>query len=238
MKHQSDMLPGRFLSLLLGALFILAAASAINAQSGRKIPKRQPNSDPPLSAPSEPPVAPPAEPRPTEQKPADQSNKEAIPVLVAKYKPNINSSTIYTNLVIDGFMARMASVKAVKAQAGNRELNRKQASDAAKASANTYVVWIELLVDTVDTEHAQSSIGYVNPNYLYVDYVVFAPGTGKSKTSGHVYQRRGRIGGVNLPGQTPGTVGAAEYALRRAGEETADRVLDTLDLLAPPVIRH
>ena len=232
MKHKSVLLPGRGFGLLLCLALILSAASLAAAQSGRKISKRPPTAAPPTldtqtTTPSEPPITP--------SQPA-QDARPAIPILVVRYMPNMNSSTIYTSIVIDGFMARMANFKGVKVQEG-MEMNRKHASDTAKESQDRYVVWIELLVDTVDEENARAGIGPVSPYYLYVDYVVFEPGTGKQKASGHVYQRRG-IGAGRGPLPVPNTSGAADYTLRKAGEETADRVLDKLNLLAPPVIRN
>lgn len=232
MKHQSVLLPGRSFSFLLCLMLIISAASFVDAQSGRKISKRPQTpapqtTDTQTTVSSEPPITP-SQPQ--------QNAKPGIPILVVRYLPNMNSSNIYTSIVIDGFMARMANARGVKVQAGT-EMNRKHASDTAKESQDRYVVWIELLVDTVDEESARMSVGPVNPYYLYVDYVVFEPGTGKQKTSGHIYQRRGIAAGQG-PLPVPNTSAAADYTLRKAGEETADRVLDKLNLLAPPVIRH
>src|SRR5215467_3233908 len=68
---------------------------------------------------------------------------------------------------------------------------------------------------------------------FYVNYVVFAPGADKTKASGHVYQRNRGAGGVPYPGQSPRTSSSAEYSLKYAGRETADRVLDSLGILGP-----
>ena len=225
MRHRSVLLPGRGFSLLLCLVLIFSAASLSDAQSGRKVPKRTQPPDPQTTTPSEPPITTPQ---------PEQNAKPALQILVTKFLPNVNSSNVYTDIVIEGIMARLAHMKGIKVQVG-REMNRKQASDAAKESDDRYVVWIELLVDTVDQERA--SYGQVSPYYLYVDYAVFTPGTGKQKTAGHVYQRRG-IGAGQGPLPVPNTSGAADYTLRKAGEETADRILEKLDLITPPVIRH
>jgi hypothetical protein len=132
-----------------------------------------------------------------------------------------------SNIVMDGFMERIQTSNAVKARTG-RDMNRKEASDYAKSSADTYVVLIQLDVDPAYSN--RDRMGYVDPASLYVDYVVFTPGTGKTKSSGHVYQRRGVTGGSPLPGPMPRTTAGAEYSLRYAGRETADRVLDALGL--------
>jgi hypothetical protein len=126
---------------------------------------------------------------------------------------------------MEGFLERMQTSNSVKVRPG-RDMNRKEASDYAKASADTYVVLIQLDVDPAYSN--RDRMGYADPYTLYVDYVVFAPGTGKSKSSGHVYQRRGAMGGSPLP--LPRTTAGAEYSLKNAGRETADRVLDALGL--------
>ena len=131
------------------------------------------------------------------------------------------------NIVIEGFLERMQRSATVKVRAG-KDMNRKEASDYAKSSEDNYVVWLQLESDTA----SGAGGAWEDPNNLYVDYVVFAPGTGKSKTSGHVYQRtRGAI-------QMPRTTSGAEYTLRRAGAETAERVLSSLGQAGPPIIHN
>jgi hypothetical protein len=208
----------RLAALVLCALLLSAAAGMAAAQSGRKPPKRPTSPDPLPPTPSEPPI----------KQPEARDQKPKIPVVIVKYLPNINSSSIYSNVVIEGCARRLNDSAAVEVRAG-KEMNRKQASDYAKSTEDVYVVWIQLQADVADMDRA--SIGYVDPRYLYVDYIVFAPGTGKQKTSGHVYQRSRRMGGARLPGNSPSV---AEYELREAGRETADRVFDALGLARPP----
>ncbi len=70
---------------------------------------------------------------------------------------------------------------------------------------------------------------------LEVDYVVFAPGTAKVLTSGRTYENSYRKGPVSV-GRPRGTTlpSYRESALRRAGEEAADRILKSLHLSDPP----
>jgi hypothetical protein len=113
-------------------------------------------------------------------------------------------------------------------------VNRKEASDAAKKSSDTYVLWFQLRSDAgFNSEPGMTSSEYLRD--LYVDYTIFAPATGKQKTMGHVYPRQRLPGGVGLPAPTA-TPWGAEYMLRRAGRETADRLLDILGLSRPPDI--
>ena len=219
MRLKSLISPRRAGGLLLCALLMLNVIPLAEGQSGRRVPKRPTAPDPLPPTSSEPPIQPP-------NQQSSQNEKNRIPVLVVKYLPNISSSSMAGNIVIEGFLERMQRAATVKVRAG-KDMNRKEASDYAKSSEDNYVVWLQLQSDT-----ASGMGGYEDPNDLYVDYVVFTPGTGKSKTSGHVYQRtRGAI-------QMPRTTSGAEYTLRRAGAETAERVLSSLGQAGPPIIHN
>lgn len=222
MYHTKRSAPNRAVTLLICALFILNAAIVAEAQSGRRIPKRPSTSDPMPPKESEPPIVL----QPEEKK----SDKPAVPILLAKHLEDIiYSSDYYLNDVMSGFLERMSKIKNVKVEPSGSDTNRKQASDAAKASPDRYVVWFRLVSDQMS---AGPQSDYAYAAYLYVDYVIFMPGTGKTKTSGHVYQRSRGVGPVNVP--VPGR-SSVEYALRYAGMELADRVLSTLDLDSPVI---
>lgn len=223
MQQKRSLSPHRIASLFLCALFLLGVIAIAEGQSGRRVPKRPSSPDPLPPAQSEPPINPPS---------SENSGKGAIPVLIAMHLPDIGSSAIYGRVVVDGFIERTRKNSNIKVRTG-KELNRKEAIDAAKESKDTYVVWFQLQQDVVDTEHPSTSVIGGNPLSLYVDYYVYEPGTGKTKASGHVYQRTNRgVGGVPIPR----TTGVAEYSLRYAGVELAERVLDTLNLLTTPPI--
>lgn len=216
MHHDNRLAPFGAVTLLLGALLVLNAAITAEAQSGRRIPKRPATSDPTPPKESEPPIVKPEE---------TQSTKPAVPITIAKHLYDVvYSSDIYLNAVMSGFMERMEKVRSVKAQPAPRHMNRKEASDAAKGSQDRYVVWYQLMAEGGTSTYNSPA------SSLYVDFVVFLPATGKSKTSGHIYQRTRSVGGVGVP--TPGRM-PAEYALYQAGMELADRVLSTLDLDSP-----
>jgi hypothetical protein len=148
--------------------------------------------------------------------------------MLAKHLDDIiYSSDIYLNDVMSGFLERCAKIKYVKVEPMGGDTNRKQASDAAKASPERYVVWFRLVSDQIASSPQQDA---AYGSTLYVDYVVYTPGTGKTKTSGHVYQRSRSAGPVSVP--MPGRT-SVEYSLRIAGMEMADRVLSKLDLDSP-----
>ena len=216
MYHAKPSTPCRALALLACALFVLSAAPTAGAQSGRRIPKRPATSDPMPPKESEPPVAQPEEKR---------SDRPALPIMLAKHLNDmIYSSDIYLNDVMSGFLERMSKIKNIRVEPAGTDTNRKEAYDAAKASPDRYVVWFQLVPDTMSSaQQSDYNYGY----YLYIDYVVFTPGTGKVKTAGHVYQRSRGAGPVSVP--VPGR-GGVEYQLRYAGAELADRVLSVLDL--------
>jgi len=198
------------------ALIVVLCSFAL-AQSGRKPPQQPKSPDPLPQKQDEPPIT----------QPSNKPSSSQIPVKVIWYLPNIGTSSIYSEIVEDGCLERLSQSNAIKAIA-SREMNRKEAIDAAKGSPDSYVLWFELDVDAID---AQRTMGSVPPQYLYVKYEVFTPVTGKSRTSGHVYQRSRGAVGMPLPG--PQTGSTAEYSLRYAGREMADRLLDALSLSHP-----
>lgn len=204
----------RPVSLLFIALLLVTAASFAQAQSGRRIPKQPTSTD--TNPPSQP--EPPTQSTPTETAPR-------LPILAIKNLQSVGVSSILANTALEGCLEELKQSTAVQVSSG-KDKNRKEASDYAKASKDTYVVLIQLETD------AAGSVGVMggDPRSLYVSYIAFAPGTGKIKTQGHVYQGRSR-GPVGVP--VPGSTASIDYELRRCGREAADRVLDALNLGRP-----
>jgi hypothetical protein len=203
-------------NLLICALLVLTSAQA---QSGRRPPKQPTSPDPMPPAQTEPPIQPSTR--------AETGHR--LPILVVRNLPTIGSSSIYTNIALNGCLEELKRSPAVEV-ASAKDKNRKEASDYAKASTDTYVVLIQLDQDTVDVEHPSVSVLGGNPATLCVSYILFTPGTGKVKTQGKVYQGQ-RRGPVGLP---PGSQASVDYELRRCGREAADRVLDALNFPRPP----
>jgi hypothetical protein len=206
-------------AMLVCLLLLLSAAPISQAQSGRRPPKRPTSPDPLPPKSEEPPIKP----------SSDQSSTPKIPVKVVWHLSYVSSSTIYTRNVQDGCLDRLSQSGSIKPTTAANDMNRKQASDMAKASADTYVLWFELDVDSAYND--RSGIGSVPPQYLTVRFEVFTPATGKTKTTGNIYQRPHGPGGLPLPG--PGTSGSAYYSLEYAGREMADRVFDALGVARP-----
>jgi hypothetical protein len=198
-------------------IFVIAAPVSL-AQSGRRPPK-QPTSPDPLPPKSEEPIKPPSE----------QNSGPKIPVKVVWQLSNIGSSSIYSRTVQEACLERLSKSGSISPSAAADEMNRKQAIDIAKGSTETYVVWFELELDAQYQD--RGGIGSVPPQYLTVRFEMYTPGTGKTKTGGHVYQRPQGPGGLPIPG--PGTAGSAGYSLAYAGREMADRVMDALGVSRP-----
>lgn len=207
-------------AILVCILLLLSAAPVSQAQSGRRPPKQPTSPDPLPPKAEEPPIKP----------SSDQNSGPKIPVKVVWHLTYISSSTIYTRTVQDACLERLSRSGSIRATTAADEMNRKQASDMAKASVDTYVLWFELEVDSGYND--RGGIGSVPPQYLTVRFEVYTPTTGKTKTSGHIYQRPQGPGGIPLPG--PGSSGSAIYSLGYSGREMADRVLDALGVARPP----
>lgn len=205
--------------MLVCVLFLLSAAPISQAQSGRRPPKQPTSPDPLPPKTEEPPIKP----------SSSQDSAPKIPVKVVWDHAYIGSSAIYSRTVQEACLDRLSKSGSIRATTAANEMNRKQAIDMAKASADAYVLWFELEVDPAFDD--RGGIGNVPPQYLTVRFEVYTPTTGKTKTSGHIYQRERRPGGVPLPG--PGTSGSAIYSLAYSGREMADRVLDTLGVARP-----
>lgn len=210
--------PQRAVSMFICALLLVSACPISLAQSGRRPPKR-PTSPDPLPKEEEPPIKPSSE----------QNANPKIPVKVLWHLNYIGSSTIYSRTVLEACLERLSQSGSVNATTAADEMNRKQAIDMAKASTDTYVLWFELEPESGYDD--RSGIGSVPPQYLNVRFEVYTPTTGKTKTSGYIYQRQRGPGGILLPG--PGTSGSAVYSLGYAGRELADRLLDSLNLARP-----
>lgn len=202
-----------FLSLVLLVVTAFGAA----AQSGRKPPKPPKSPDPLPQKQEDPPIAPSSE----------QKSTPKIPVKVVWQSYAVASSSIYARSVQESCLDELSKSGSVTASTTAKELNRKEAVDIAKASADMYVVWFQLEPDPAYND--RSGIGSVPAQYLMVSFYVFTPTTGKTKASGRVYQRPVGPGGLPVPGS--GTNGY--YSLEYAGREMADRVLATLGIGRP-----
>jgi hypothetical protein len=74
-------------------------------------------------------------------------------------------------------------------------------------------------------------------NDIEIEYVVYAPGTGKTVTSGRGYQNANRKGPlVVAPPVVTNSTAVREQLLRITAEDVADRILRALHLVTTPPI--
>ena len=212
----------RRVALVFCVGIILLISSFAEAQSGRRPPKRTESEGVQKST----------EPEPTTKQEA-KPEKEQTPVMIVK--SNSSYGVYYADeYVVEGCAARLKQSSALQVQKHPNEMNRKEAGDAAKVSANRYVVFLEMSSDRMRYNRDRMGREYIED--AVIDYTVFTPGTGKIKTSGRVYQMRprGGVGGVGVPLPVPSGPATVEYTLKQAGRDVADRIIDSLTVITPP----
>lgn len=214
-------------------VMVAAGSSAVLAQSGRRAPKSRnemPNNPPP-SPPSDPPA----------QAPRIKAEPARLPIIVGGYKldPSANFSLSFYDLVAGACINRLRESTALMVATGG-EMSRGEAINRAKREEESHVVWLELGAESEMGGTADIGVGSVRPTRIYVSYVIFTPGTAKVKSSGRVFSdTAGRVGtgriGIGLPTRTRGGRLPAQYVLEQTGRDTADRVMNALNI---PLPRH
>ncbi len=197
---------------------LLAFSITAHAQSGRRAPKRI--TLPPVTAPA------------ATASPANDPQPLPLPIVVTRFVSGINSP-FQTRIVADAILERMQKSKAVTVRGGG-EMNRAEARKRAQADSKSYIVWLWLEPDSVDTQRVGVDDRSRYSRSLVINYIIFMPGTGEVKTQGRVYQRTGQ-----LTATSGGRIGVStgripdDFLLREAGREAADRILSELDLTIP-----
>ena len=190
-------------------LFIAACAVGVQAQSGRrKVP-------PPPAAPIPTPTP---EPTPVSKEKVD--NREQFGFVVGMDRGGalgnypISFYDVVQSACAEGFAAsqRRGLTWSEPTCTGARRLR-------AKSETTGNVVWLQL---------SNGGMNSTSQNYsdIQIEYIVYAPGTGKTVTSGRGYQGANRAGPIVV--QPPiGTNNAMvrEQLLSIAAEDVADRIL-------------
>jgi hypothetical protein len=116
-----------------------------------------------------------------------------------------------------------------KIDVAQQEMTRADAIKKAKDEKTTYVILLKVANQSMTSSTSSSS------SDLAVEYVVFAPTTGKVATSGRAYPGSARKGpvvvGPGIPSSNNAILG--EQMLKRAGEEAGDRILSALHISFP-----
>lgn len=210
----------RIVAGIIGTLLISALALSAGAQSGRRIPKR---SEPP------PPVqsAPPDQTPPT---PPPQPARPRTPVHVGESTRGMGGASYLSNVVVEACARQLEKSSAVEVTADDRWMTPGEASNRAKASETTY--FLAIVIDATSYNNDPRATVNNRPDVdIFVDFSLFTPRTGKTKTHGRLYIRPYASSGP-MPLPTPGAA-RLDYLLRQAGEDVADHVLRALELAVP-----
>jgi hypothetical protein len=168
---------------------------------------------------------------PPVEQPASTKPDKPKQQLVVSRSVNDTFSTYYSDVVVSACLDRLKEGANASVSLG-REMNRKQASDLAKSSTDSHVLWLEWESDR--TGRSQSDQNQANGD---ITFSLYSPGTGKVKTSGRVhpgdYRNRTNVGGVGVPLPVPNSAATLEFMLKESGREIAQRVIDSLNLGRP-----
>jgi hypothetical protein len=196
---------------------ILFAGAIVNhAQSGRR-------SSGGTTTPTAPSVS---GPKTIEKKPEKPPRLQLL-VGVDNRDPISNIPYYVPDTVIDNCVRRLGDASDVIVTSAGRGLNRAEAIKRAKEETVRYVVLLQIGSELADSGRPQSSNSV---DELYVSYIIFEPGTAKTKQSGrshHQIYQTGR-GGVSAP--TKNSPLYSEYALKQAARETAERILAAFEI--------
>ncbi|HEX8070365.1 MAG TPA: hypothetical protein VF546_10465 [Pyrinomonadaceae bacterium] len=202
-------------------LLLCLLAGAALAQSGRRA-TTTPRVDPPVPTPT-------PEATPTPRAPVEQ-----IQVIVTVSAPtSVMLSTFDANIVGDTFLQRLRGSNGLKVETADR-LSRDGARKRAKAEESRYVVWLELQPNGMDTDI--SGVTRPRAEELHIQYVVYEPRTGTTRTNGNVYliPARSVPVGRNITCY-PTRLDGYQSSLMIGAIETANRVFAAFALPEPPL---
>jgi len=202
------------LRLWLLLLVVGLSVLSVQAQSGRR------KVEPPPAAPIPTPTP---EPTPVPQKKIDGPDIGFVVVMDRGGALNAYPISFY-DVVQMGCAERLRSASSAWVDTVRDDMHRGQAMKRAKSETTGHVVWLQL-------SNTMSGSASQNYNDIEIEYIVYAPVTGKTVASGRGYQNANRRGPlvVTPPVVTNNTM-VREQILRMAAEDVADRILDALHL--------
>jgi hypothetical protein len=201
--------------LRLTCLIIIAlCAISVDAQSGRRQAKPTPAAPIPTPTP---------EPTPIPKKDDKEPNLLFF-VGVDRGSAFASFPIVYYDAALRGCADRLRTGSSAGVDVSERDLTRGEAIKKAESEEKTYVILLELTVNSMSRSYDD----------LELEFVVFAPTTAKVVTSGRSYLRGNRAGPL-VVGRTPRGTSSIylEQLVRKAGEDAADRILKALHLNLP-----
>jgi hypothetical protein len=207
-------------------VFVALLACGAQAQSGRRQPKRE--EIPPVSAPT---------PETTPAKPKQEAMKRIPVVVFIDRSLSVETSTTARKIVTQSFGQRLREADAFDISAdSSARTSRGDAQRQAKSEQERFVVWMALRTNGMNS--GQMGSLRPNPEDYHIEYAVFDPTTGRTRSSGNVYMRAGygSVGGiaVGVPTCYPATY-ASEYEFVVGAIDAANRVMRAFDIPPPPV---
>lgn len=127
---------------------------------------------------------------------------------------------------LEACVRRLERSRAIKITAINRDMNRGDAVRGAKSDQESYVVWLQLRIDNYGADRGLEDYGEIA-----IEFTLLEPRTARQLVFGRTYQRAARKGNIVL-GPTTGRTSqlTAEYLLKLAAEDAAERILEALSL--------
>ncbi|MDT7541910.1 MAG: hypothetical protein QOE33_1814 [Acidobacteriota bacterium] len=206
------------------ALFVIALACAVQAQSGRRV--QRPQETAPVPTPTPLPEA--------KKHDIDVTQKIAVLVLAdASYTMTVQN---VEGIVQQSFMQRLHESGSLTINADSARTTRGGAQKRAKDEKDHFVVWVALRSNRMGMDPV--GVGQPRPQDYYIEYAVYDPVTGKTRANGNVYLRAGygSIGGVAVGAPTcyPATY-AGELEFIYGAIDAANRVMKSLSVPLPPL---
>ena len=196
---------------------LVAFATAVGAQSGRRSTTKP---TPPQ----------PSTPATSETAPTESTSKKApaLELLVGVDDPSPLSGvpTYFADTVLTVCVRRLSEPAGVHVTAGPRSLSRSDAVKAAKAETARYVVWLQVGNSSADSGRSATS----NADEYYVNYLILEPGTAKIKSSGHILNGSRRVGNVGIGAPSARNALYLEMVIKDEAQQAAERILDALGI--------
>jgi hypothetical protein len=192
-------------------LIIALCALTVQAQSGRR------RTTPPPAAPVPTPTP---EPTPTPKK-TDKEDELVFFLGVDRNSSYYSLPYSYYDAVLRGCAEKLRAGSSASIDVAGKDLGRGEAIKRAKSETKSYVVYMNLTVETM---------GRTNDE-LVLEFIVLAPTTAKTVTSGRSYMGGRRAGPIVVgPPTNRGSGLYREEMLRLMGEEVGDRIIKAMHL--------
>jgi hypothetical protein len=219
----------RYCWLVIPSLLLLLCVlpAGVLAQSGRRRDRPSPSATPlPVPGTETPKI---------ESAPQKPESSKLKVLVTSRFESGIVSASS-ARAILASFSTRLKEEQVLEVKEGSATSST-AARTIAEAGKEGYVVWLNLIPDTYDSNSRYG--GDINYDDIIVKYTVFTPGSGKETVDGRLFYQapRRRNRSSSLPGiggqPLPPSRFPVEYTPERAGRETASRVLDSLKEILP-----